>query len=302
MYSTYWDCLKTKFLDNKRILVLVILTTVLCFGFTICNYSIGVDDPARNHYLYSSLVGSMIQQGRLLHVLVNGLTGIVDFIPFLNDFLGAALFGFSALLFCALLQYITKGKLRDFSCIAFCCIYISYSITNEKFIYQLDVVVTMLSYCLTALGLVYSYQYAQEKKLSLFFKSVGCLVLAFGSYETFVFLYFCGVFAIFILEIVINKKSLTIKEIILEGLKYALILITAMTLYYSIVCIVQLLTNQFGIFIRSNAWLGQERDFLENFILVTKKVAYPFLNFKYLPLLEFIICTIVGFILFAKSM
>ena len=56
----YWDYFKIKVINNKRLLTCAILTTILCFGFTICNYSIGVDDTARNHYLYSTLAGSMI--------------------------------------------------------------------------------------------------------------------------------------------------------------------------------------------------------------------------------------------------
>ena len=100
------------------------------------------------------------------------------------------------------------------------------------------------------------------------------------------------------MEIVINKKILTIKDLFLTGLTYAVILLVALMLYYETVCIAQLLTNQFGVFFRRNAWTGQERSVLDTFILVTKNIGIAFLNFNYLPVLEMVVFSVIGFVLF----
>ena len=285
--------------ENKVLVFCAVLTTVLSFGFAVCNYSIGVDDTARNHYLYSTLPGSMIQQGRLLHVLVNLLFGTVDFIPFYNDILGAGLFCLSALLFCVLFRYVTDRKISILSCTVFCCVYISYSITNEKFIYQLDVVATMLSYCCTALALIYAYYFTVNRNVSCFLKSVLIMALGLGRYETFVFLYFCGVFSIFLLLILVNKEQTNIKILFLKGLQYAIVLICALVLYYGIVAIVQLATGQFGVFLRSNAWTALEISaYPQNFWLLTKMIGKQFLNFDYFPILEFVVFSGISLIIF----
>lgn len=237
--KNYWRTLADQVFNQKLLIFFVTLTTALCFGFTITNYSIGVDDVAREYYLYSNKIGNMIQQGRILHVVFNWLTNTVDFIPYFNDFVGAVLFALSALLYCGLFQYITDNKLSTASLIAFSCVYISSSILAEKFIYHLDVVVTMLSYGCSAIVLMYAYRFVKEKKLSLFWKAVPVLMIAIASYETFIFLYFCGVFAVFLLEMTVNQEKKTLKDILREGIRYALILLAAMALYYGLVAVMQ---------------------------------------------------------------
>ena len=285
-------------LQNKYLVSLVILVTVLSFGFTITNFSIGVDDPARTYYLYSSNQGSMIQQGRLLHVAFNYLTHSIQFIPFFTDFVGAALYALSALLYCALFQYVTDRNLSSFSLISFCCVYISSSVLAEKYIYHLDVIVTILSYCCSAVALLYAYRFVKEKRMSLFLIASVVLMGAIASYESFIFLYICGVFGIFILEIAINREKKTFMELLLEGIRYALILAAAAVAYYLLVYVVQILTAQYGIFIRYNYWTYNERGLMENLIHLTREFYQYFreaITDRYLPVLVFCLFSAAGF-------
>ena len=79
------DCFRN-LLRNRALVLSALFVTVLCFGFAITHQSIGVDDVARNFYLYNDNSWNMIRQGRLLHVLLNSLTGAIDFIPFFTEF------------------------------------------------------------------------------------------------------------------------------------------------------------------------------------------------------------------------
>ena len=287
--------------SNKILIYLVIFVTVLCFGFTVTNFSIGVDDPARNYYLYSKNVGSMIQQGRLMHVAFNHLTRSVQFIPFFTDFVGAALYALSALLFCGLFQYVTDGKLGTAALSAFSTVYISCSVIVEKYIYHLDVIVTILSYCLCAIALVYAYRFVQEKRPALLLWACVALMGALGSYESFGFVYFCGVFAIFILEIVVNQDSKTFLSILRDGLMYALILCISMVAYYSLVYVVQILTGQVGIFVRYNYWAESGENIIKTFFMATENIAQFFEDSiwgRYLPVVVFCVLSAVGFVLF----
>ena len=91
-------------LQNRVLVFTALFVTILCYGFAVTHQSIGVDDVARNFYLYSDGSWNMIRQGRLLHVLLNTVTRFVAFIPFFTEFVGASLFCLSALLFCGLFQ------------------------------------------------------------------------------------------------------------------------------------------------------------------------------------------------------
>lgn len=294
---SYWTVLSDDILTNKKLVLCVLFTAILCFGFPITNFSIGVDDSAGNYYLYGSAQGTMIQQGRLLHVLLSRLTGAIEFLPFFTDFMGAALFSASALLYCGFFLYMTEGKLSSASLISFACLYISNSILVEKLIYHLDVIPTMLSYCFSPLALVYGYRFVKEKKTPLFFKTVAALIPALASYESFATLYFCGVFAIFLLEILVNGEKKTFLSILLEGLRYAAALIAAMVIYYSLVHLVQVLTGQAGIFIRYNYWAESDRGLVGTFLHLTEKFIGMLRDFylaQYLPVRLFLLFSLLG--------
>lgn len=300
MKQRFWNTFYYTILKNRWLILSIIFVMVLSFGFTITNFSIGVDDPARLHYLYSSDRGNMIQQGRLLHVLVNKLTDTIAFIPFFNDFLGASLFALSAILFCTLFQTVSNQKLSTQILISFAAVYISYSIINEKFIYNLDVVVTMLSYCTCALSLIYSYAYVVDCNKRDLFGAIGLLILSISSYESFIFLYFCGVFAIYLIKIIVNDENIRFKDLICKGLRYAVILVAAVAIYYFIVVVVQLLTHQFGLFKRTSEWRWfKDLSPLRQVIAVSKTIFKPFLVSSYLPLKEFTIISVIGFALMA---
>ncbi len=294
---TYWDILRQDILSNKTLIFLVVFTGILCFGFTITNASIGIDDPARSYYLYSSNQGSMIQQGRLMHVLFNFLTRSVQFLPFFTDFVGAVLYTGSTLLFCALFQYITENRISTSAMAAFSCVYISSSILAEKFIYHLDVIVTMLSYCFMALALLYAYKAVKERSRLSVGKAVPVLMAALASYESFIGLYICCVFAIFILEILIRNEKRTVRTVLLDGVKYAGILLAALLLYYGLVYLVQAATGQLGMFQRFQAVWPEGLNLVEIFFYVTKQLYLTFLQAfsqSYLPILVFSLFSLIG--------
>lgn len=288
-----------KILKNKVLMYLSVFVTILCFGFTITHYSIGLDDPARLHYLFSTGWGNMIQQGRLLHVVFNGLTGIVEFIPFFNEFLGASLFWFSSLIFCGLFQLVSKNRFSTLSMCAFACTYISFPIITEKFIYSLDVVVTMLSYCTCAMALVYAYLFVVQHSKKYFALSISLLMIAIGSYESFVFLYICGVFAILCIQILDCNENMTFKKFICQGLYYASILVISMVIYYTIVTFLQLATNQFKVFGRPNILgLIRSKGLLSTFTLLIEKIAKPIIFGNNTALIIFGIFSCIGIIIF----
>ncbi len=299
---SYWKTLEEDIFSQKILLALVLLTTVACFGFTVTNASIGIDDPAREYYLFSNKIGNMIQQGRIFHVIFNLFTGTVDFIPYFNDFVGAGLYALSALLYCGLLQTVTRGKFSQSALACFACVYISSSVIAEKYIYNLDVVVTMLSYCAAPLALLYAWRFVREGKAALLAGAVAVLMVSLASYETFIFLYICGVFSIFALEIALNQRKMTFGEIFLEGLRYAAILAAAMAAYYALVWLLQMMYPSEVVYIRYNVWKESGLSFLGTFWMMTKEFARYFADsFRngYVPVVVFSLASLAGLGLFA---
>lgn len=294
---TYWNILTEDILQNRPLVFFTILTAILSFGFAVTHFSIGIDDMASSYYLSADSLGNMVQQGRLLHMDLNTLTRTLEFLPFFMDFVGAFLFTVSALLYCTLFYQATEGKLTTAALTVFTCVYLSSSITAEKFIYQLDVLVTMLSYCCGAVSLMYAQLYVKKKDVSAFLKSFATLVLSIASYESFIFLYVCGVFALMVLEALYCDDYRSFRSILLDGLKYALILITTVFLYYGLVALVQRSTGQYGIFVRDSIWNTSTVGFFPTFAAITGNITQYFaqsLSLRYIPIIAFCLFSLAG--------
>lgn len=283
---------------SKRMIFSTVLVAILSYGFAVTNFSVGVDDYAAMHYLHSHGWGSMIQQGRLSHVVLEALTGTVTFLPFFNDFLGVVLFVLSAWVLCAVFQYVTGNAFSDWSLCAFSGIYLSYSIINEKFIYNLDVVVTMLSYLCFAMALLYSYQFVFEKRKNTWYWAVAALIVSISSYESFPFLYVSGVFFLFILKIAVNGETITLRDWIEKGLQFALILLAAIVVYYGAVFAVQFVTGQYGAFERHSTWRNAE-NLGKTFVKVLSRIVRAMSQTSYFPILIFNLASVLGIVIFS---
>ena len=298
MTKSFNEYFKETILKNKRLVVAAIIVTVLAFGFTITNSSIGLDDAASYHYLHTNGWGNMIQQGRLSHVLLEWLTGSLTFIPFMNDFIGAALFCFSALVFCGFFQYITDGKLSEIALFVFAGIYLTYSIVCEKFIYNLDVIVVMLSYVCVAYSLALICDFFNRggaKQIKPLILSCLVLTVGLGSYESCVFVYICGVFAIFVIECIVGEKKLTFKDMLLRGLIFLLVLIGALIIYYACVYLVQLFTGQLGLFYRTTVLM--KNGIIYAMKEIVRTIYRAVFVSSYLPIQEFCVFSMIGFVL-----
>lgn len=272
--SSYFRAL----LHNRTLLFCAVFVTVLCYGFAITHYSIGVDDVARNYYFSRTEAWNMIQQGRLLHLLLNAVTHSIDWIPFFTEFVGASFFCLSALLYCGLLQTVCEGKLSTTALVAFTAVYLSSSINVEKFLYHLDVIATMISYCACALGLLCAYRLVACKEIRAAIPSVLFVICAVASYESYISLYICGVFAILILEILKDPERCSFSFLLRSGLKYALILIAAVLIYYGAVAAVQYLSGQPRTASPYNAWDASESGYFAIFCSILRNIFTYFCN------------------------
>ena len=283
-------------LRNRALVLSALFVTVLCFGFAITHQSIGVDDVARNFYLYNDSSWNMIRQGRLLHVLLNSLTGAIDFIPFFTEFVGASLYCLSALLFCTLLQTVCEGKLSTLALIAFTTVYLGNSINVEKFLYELDLLTVMVSFCCCPLGLLCARRFVRGNRRA----AIPAVLLTMGtiaSYESFLFLYVCVVFAILILEILKDSENWHFSNVWKTGMGFALVLVAATLIYYGLVAAVQHFTGYVRTSSPYTTWDTSEKGFasvLSGVLLTIIRYFRDSLQVRYQPILIFCAVSVLG--------
>lgn len=292
------NSVKDKVFSNKKLLFFVVLITILSYGFTVSNFSYGIDDPADIHYFHTNNYGNMIQQGRLGQLFLDRIFGVGRLVPFFNDFVGAFLLMSSALVFILLFQYVTDGKLSDTAAVVFAGVYISYPIINEKFIYNLDVIATTLSYLCVPSALIFVCIFIDSrfKKKSAFIYSVLLTCIAVSSYETFIFLFIQGFFALQIVRILWNGEKIRFGQMVKEGLIFAAVLLVSMLLYYLAVFVCQMTTGQLGKFSRSGTIMAAfgSKEWSQVFVTNLKSAMT---NFAYLSIKIFIVISVLGFAL-----
>lgn len=230
-------------LKNKKYVVCIIIALIAAYGFAITHFSLGIDDFAVSHYMSLSPehIGNMLQQGRLMHLLFYYILGVADVIPFLNNFIAVLLLGTSVVILAAMIQIQTKRYFCEWEIILFSVLYVSYPIIAFKFIYDIDVVVTMFSYCCVPMAIYEGSKFLSDHTKKNFILHTIFLMLAVGSYESFVCLYICETIAILSFQYLYRNEK--VKKIMVQGMYFAGQLVLALIIYYTLVRGMQFITN-----------------------------------------------------------
>lgn len=281
----------TKILNNKIYIIFTLIVFISSYGFSIVNHSLGIDDFAVEHYLSVNPdnYGNMVQQGRLTHLIIYYIFNIIDVIPFFNNFIAMIFLFLSAMLLCVIFQYVSNDYFKTYQLIIFSCIYGTFSNIAFKYIYDLDVLVTTLSYILVPLSILLFLEYLNTNNKKYIFFSIISLFLAIGSYETFNILYILEVLLILIL--LSHFKGYNLLNIIKLGLMFFINLLCSFFIYYISVYIIRLLTNNEP-YVRTNIFnnnIALKKDLL--------KVYYRFIDFNFLFNIEIVLSTIVFIII-----
>lgn len=289
--KSFYDKLK-KDVSNHKYMIAVCLITIATFGFTLGNFSLGIDDFGIRYYMNFSAdsYGNMIQQGRLLHVVLYYVTGLVNIVPFLNNFVSALLMALSGVLVTALLDLSCNFTMRLYEKILFFGLYISYPTVAFKFIYDLDVLVVAISYVAVTIGVVYAFSFIDSKKKKDAFISVVCTVIAIGSYETFIA--FFGCLVILCLVFMSIHTNQTCKTAFSKGFKALAIVAVAVVAYYALVFLVQLITSN-DAYPRQNIFTQDVPMYLA-LLGVIGKAIQPWLFFSHEFLVAFFVFVFLG--------
>ena len=278
------------FLNNKAFVITVILVTVLSFGFTITNSSIGMDDTAFDVYYQGK---EMLAIGRWGAYIIYEILNITEFVPFWLDFIASSIIMFTAILWCIFLKKNLGNKLSNVAYIIFSSVFISFPIINEIFIFGNCNIAVMLGSFLASLGIMIFYEnYQNIHKKSIY--AICILVLTFGMsmYEACVQMMLVAI-CITALLIIYTQEDKKIKDIFKYIFAAVGILIASIVLNAIIVQLIYLLgVNPSEAADKTINW--GKYGILESFTLVLLNIVEAMQNVKYFPVIVFGIVSAIG--------
>lgn len=284
-----------KLLNNKLYVLSLIIVAILGYGYLITHVSIGMDDTCLDRYYKGFFTNNMIAAGRWGSYLIYKLLNIVEFTPFWLEILTVITIMATAVLISSfIIKNIKKSNIGI--CIVFSCIYISYSIYNEAMIFQPSNFALFLSNLLTIFAVIAIYEIINNNLgnkcyLPLFI----VLAISISMYEACCQTYLVGIAVCLLIRILLFKEEdRKIFKYFVIGIGILLISIILNYLLLYIFYFIGVPNSLKGG--RTIYWFGYGiKDGL--YTIVNIIVYYTIKNIKYFPVLEFLICVIIGAIL-----
>lgn len=290
---------------QKAYVICVILTAVLSYGFAICHPMIGIDDSAIGRY-YTEGVGAVL--GRWGFYLINKICPVVDYTPFITDFIGVIFLILGSALWCVVWQRATSRKLSTIATTIFSCVMISSPIMSEVFIYYLHNGVC-INYCLSAiLMLVFmsAFETADvKKKIGKLIGAFALLCLCNSFVETFTIVFLMAIVMVWTLQTISGTKKYHIKELSLQTVSAGVLLVVsvlfrsfAMKLFtwmFSLQDAVDVVSSRS---VLMSLELFQSREGLAEFVMTIKKyIAMYYVNaIAYVPIRIYVIAVALFFV------
>lgn len=215
------------FVKNISYIIPVILTAVLSFGFVITHYSVNVDTLAYDRYCRQ---GEFLAQSRFGVVLIDKIFHVIEFNPFFVEFIAVTFLIVATIAFCILFKRVTNNKLKMVTYTVFSCLFLSYPLVNETFVYTPASIILGLGYFGIAVSLNFMYKYLLECKFKYAIYTTIILTLIISSYESFASVYLCGFLIILILDCIFNNKNIKFMQIAKKIIKFVIPLVIAIIL------------------------------------------------------------------------
>ena len=278
------------FLDNKLFIIAVILITVLSYGFTITNLSIGMDDTAFDVYYKNK---EMLAIGRWGAYIVYNILNVTEFIPFWIDFMASCMIVLTAVLWCIFLKKNLKEKLPLGTYIIFATVFISYPIINESYIFENSSLAVMIGTFLASLGVMLFYEnYNNIHKKSIYVLSALILTFAISMYEacTQVMLVSICMTSILMIYTDKNKKIKDIFKYIFCALGIVAISVVLDQIVVKLIYLAGVKTSD----VAEKQINWGSYGILESLQLIVLNIINAIKNIQYYPVLIFDVASIIG--------
>ncbi len=201
-----------KLIRSLLYVVPLVVTATLAYWYIIVYQPISIDALSVDRYIHGMLIG----QGRLTQTIVGQIINLESHNFALYDTIGLVLLLIAILVIGVVLDNIIKPK-NLFPIMIFSCLYITYPLMYEYFIFGACLLATGGATLFIALALYFSLK--KQRKLYHLILSTVLIMFALSWYESFVLAYICVLCLVLVLWYYKNpnleKKSKTIFNIML---------------------------------------------------------------------------------------
>ena len=218
--------------QNKVYWICVVLTVVLSYGFTLTNFSIGVDDEKFHHIFFEH---GLLAQGRWGYVPLRSVFNSYLFLPFWRDFLALILMVTGLTFMCGVFRKYSEGRFDEKAATIFTCLALSFSYIAHLFIFMMATIEIGLILILTGLTMFCFAKWALEKACFCF-GILGALFLgyAIAFFETALFFYLIGTFSLLLLAYIhgVDDEASKMKSFLLVLVKLVATVIGGVVIWF----------------------------------------------------------------------
>lgn len=170
--------------------IVVVLTSLLTYGFLLTNQSIGVDDE--NFAFYYDNYGVAVS-GRYGYILLKKLFNTYAYFPVWRDGIAVVLLALGATIFVSLFKLLSAVRLSETACTVFAAIIVTYPLLGKMFVYISINIEVALLLVLASIALYFSFSYLETGKIRLLVYSTLLLTLGISMIENCLNYYVTGV-------------------------------------------------------------------------------------------------------------
>lgn len=196
-----------KFLLNPLYIFPVLISTILCYAYYLTHETVTIDSLSSDRYYH----GLLVAQGRLTATIIENYLGFEHLPIAVENIIGLICFILGATVFCIIFDK-AKPQSNVLPYTFSTCLYITFPLMNEYFMFKGSVLTTGGSILLVSFALYFALK-IKNLIASILISSIF-IFFAYSWYESFILVYIGAVFLLLIL-LADGKKSQ--KELFFNG-------------------------------------------------------------------------------------
>lgn len=196
-----------KFLLNPMYIFPVLISTILCYAYYLAHETVTIDSLSSDRYYH----GLLVAQGRLTATIIENYLGFEHLPIAVENIIGLICFILGATVFCIIFDK-AKPQSNVLPYTFSTCLYITFPLMNEYFMFKGSVLTTGGSILLVSFALYFALK-IKNLIASILISSIF-IFFAYSWYESFILVYIGAVFLLLIL-LADGKKSQ--KELFFNG-------------------------------------------------------------------------------------
>lgn len=196
-----------KFLLNPLYIFPVLISTILCYAYYLTHETVTIDSLSSDRYYH----GLLVAQGRLTATIIENYLGFEHLPIAVENIIGLICFILGATVFCIIFDK-AKPQSNVLPYTFSTCLYITFPLMNEYFMFKGSVLTTGGSILLVSFALYFALK-IKNLIVSILISSIF-IFFAYSWYESFILVY---IGAVFLLLILLADGQKSQKELFFNG-------------------------------------------------------------------------------------